>query len=418
MILAELDQTLVISKRLRILLQIGPGKLVDAVRRIIAVVYSLLVAEHLFAGKDERNTLRSEDAGLRKLIDAEQLGSTYCFRDILVGKRCDACLQTVYQTHIVVAAYITNLLGRIIGPRLLVIVHLCHIHLRMSNATHDTKLQTLLLTCKTSQERTLMVIRERTTERIAHIIAESTDALELLGIRLHRQFLGRISTTACTPSLTINIDARIDAVYHLTDSLHGFDVMNAHQVETETVDMIFVYPVFHALQHKLAHERLLRSSLVTAAGTVRILSILGLAIVIIRIGTLEVAAVDIESMVIYGIENHSDACLMQRHHHLLELLDAGCWRIRVGSVTAFRHIIVLRIITPVELWFVESGLIYRSEIEYRLEVDGVDAQILEIFDGLRLGEGEIFTLIFQAGCRRNGEITHVKLVDNEIGWRF
>ena len=182
--------------------------------------------------------------------------------------------------------------------------------------------------------------------------------------------------------------------------------------------MIFVYPVFHALQHKLAHERFLRSSLVTAAGTVRILSILGLAIVIIRIGTLEIAAVDIESMVIYGIENHSDACLMQRHHHLLELLDSGCWRIRVGSVTAFRHIIVLRIIPPVELWFVESGLIYRSEIEYRLEVDGVDAQILEIFDGLRLGEGEIFTLIFQAGCRRNGEITHVKLVDNEIGWRF
>ena len=105
-----------------------------------------------------------------------------------------------------------------------------------------------------------MVIRERTTERIAHIIAESTDALELLGIRLHRQFLGRISTAACTPSLTINIDAGIDAVYHLTDSLHGFDVMNTHQVETETIDMIFVYPVFHALQHKLAHERLFRSS--------------------------------------------------------------------------------------------------------------------------------------------------------------
>ena len=109
---------------------------------------------------------------------------------------------------------------------------------------------------------------------------------------------------------------------------------------------------------------------------------------------------------------------MQRHHHLLEFLDAGCWRIRIGSVTAFRHIIVLRVITPVELWLVESALIYRSKIEYRLEVNGVDAQILEIFDSLWLGEGEILTLIFQAGCRRNGEITHVKLVDNEIGWRF
>ena len=153
------------------------------------------------------------------------------------------------------AAYITDLLGRIVGPRLLVIVHLRHIHLRMGDATHDTELQTLLLTCKTCQERPLMVIRERTTERIAHIIAESTDALKLLGISLHRQLLGRISTAACTPSLTINIDARIDAVYHLTDSLHGFNVMNAHQVKTETVDVIFVYPIFHALQHILTHER-------------------------------------------------------------------------------------------------------------------------------------------------------------------
>ena len=61
--------------------------MVDAVRRIIAIVYSLLVAKHLLAGKDERNPLGSENAGLRKLVDAEQLGSTYCFWDILVGKR-------------------------------------------------------------------------------------------------------------------------------------------------------------------------------------------------------------------------------------------------------------------------------------------------------------------------------------------
>ena len=57
MVLAELNQILIEGECLWILLQIGPGKLVDAVRRIIAIVYSLLVAEHLFAGKDERNTL-------------------------------------------------------------------------------------------------------------------------------------------------------------------------------------------------------------------------------------------------------------------------------------------------------------------------------------------------------------------------
>ena len=51
-------------------------------------------------------------------------------------------------------------------------------------------------------------------------------------------------------------------------------------------------------------------------------------------------------------------------------------------------------------------------------MDGIDAEVLEIFDSLRFGEGEILALIFQARCRRNGEITHVELVDNEVGWRL
>ena len=123
-------------------------------------------------------------------------------------------------------------------------------------------------------------------------------------------------------------------------------------------------------------------------------------------------------MVIHGIENHSDASLVKCHHHLLELLDTGSRSIRVGTVAAFRHIIVLRIVTPVELRLVELGFIYGCIIEYRLEMDGIDAEVLEIFDSLRFGEGEILALIFQTRCRRNGEITHVKLVDNEVGWRL
>ena len=126
----------------------------------------------------------------------------------------------------------------------------------MSDATHDTELQTLLLSWKTSQERTLMVIRERTTKGITHIIAESANTIQLMGIRLHGEFLRRISTAACTPALTIDIDTRIDAVYHLTDSLHGLDIVNTHQVEAEAVDMEFINPVLHALKHKLAHQRL------------------------------------------------------------------------------------------------------------------------------------------------------------------
>ena len=51
-------------------------------------------------------------------------------------------------------------------------------------------------------------------------------------------------------------------------------------------------------------------------------------------------------------------------------------------------------------------------------MDGIDTEVLEIFDSLRFGKGEILALILQARCRRNGEITYVELVDNEVGWRL
>ena len=51
-------------------------------------------------------------------------------------------------------------------------------------------------------------------------------------------------------------------------------------------------------------------------------------------------------------------------------------------------------------------------------MDGIDAEVLEIFDSLRFGKGKILALILQTRCRRNREITYVELVDNEVGWRL
>ena len=56
MVLAELNQILIEGECLWILLQIGPGKLVDAIWRIETVMHSLLVAKHLLTSKDERHT--------------------------------------------------------------------------------------------------------------------------------------------------------------------------------------------------------------------------------------------------------------------------------------------------------------------------------------------------------------------------
>ena len=73
---------------------------------------------------------------------------------------------------------------------------------------------------------------------------------------LHGELLLRIGTGACTPTFTIDIDGGVDGIHHLADLIHRLDVMDTHQVEAEAVDMVFVDPVFHALQHELAHHRL------------------------------------------------------------------------------------------------------------------------------------------------------------------
>ena len=104
-------------------------------------------------------------------------------------------------------------------------------------------------------------------------------------------------------------------------------------------------------------------------------------------------------MIVDSIEDDTDACLMQRLHHLFELSHSDCRRKRIGTIAAIRHIIVLRIIPPVELWCIEACLIYRSKIEQRLEVYRIDTEALEIFYRLRFCQCQILAFILQSRGR-------------------
>ena len=77
MSLAQGNKTLVIGKHLRITFEIGPVKLVNGVGRTKTIVHTFLVAQHLFATKHERNTLRSEHKRLRQEVELYQFGSGY-----------------------------------------------------------------------------------------------------------------------------------------------------------------------------------------------------------------------------------------------------------------------------------------------------------------------------------------------------
>ena len=122
-------------------------------------------------------------------------------------------------------------------------------------------------------------------------------------------------------------------------------------------------------------------------------------------------------MIIHSVEDYADACLVQCLHHGLELTYAHLWPIWVCRVAAFGHIVVFRVVTPVELWVMELCLVYRSIVEERLKVDGIDAETLQIGYGARFGKSQILALVLHARSRANGEVAHVKLVDNLVGRR-
>ena len=57
MVLAQLNQILVVLEHLWIALQVIPVEMIDAVRRLKAVVYTFFVAQQFLATKHEGHTL-------------------------------------------------------------------------------------------------------------------------------------------------------------------------------------------------------------------------------------------------------------------------------------------------------------------------------------------------------------------------
>ena len=285
----------------------------------------------------------------------------------------------------------------------------------MGDAAHDAELQALLLAGDAGQEGSLVVIRERAAQGIAHVVAEHGDARHLVSVGLHGQLLLRVGARRSAPPLSIDEDGGVYLSHLPLDEVHGLYVMHAHQVHAEAVNMVLFHPVTHALQHELPHERLLGSRLVAAARTVAWGSIGVIAIVIARIGLLEIAALQVESVIVNHVQYYPYARLVQGLHHLLELLDAGGGHIGICGIAAIRHVVVHGVISPVVLRRVQARLVYRGVIEGRQDMHGVHAQVTEMLDGPRLGERQELARIL--GITAHGEVTMVHLVDDQVRGR-
>ena len=284
----------------------------------------------------------------------------------------------------------------------------------MADGTGNAELDTLLLTRHSHEETALRVVGERTAQRVTHVVAEGTDAVEPARVGLHGELVLRIGARAGTPSLTIYIYRGVDTVDGGAYVVHRLNVVYAHEVEAEAVDVILIYPVLHALLHELAHERFLRCRLVAAARAVAVLAIGCLAVEIVGPGFLEVGAVDVERVVVHNIENNPDANPVQGLHHLLELAYARLGVGGVGGIGTLGHVVVHGVVAPVVLRAVRARLVDRGVVERRQDVYGVDAQVPQIVDGGRLREGEKLALVADARREIHREVAVVKLVDNEV----
>ena len=72
MILSERNEPTVIVKHLRIAFLVRPVYLIDAVRRLKAIMYALLRAQQFLAGKHEGYALRREDCRLCQQVETDK----------------------------------------------------------------------------------------------------------------------------------------------------------------------------------------------------------------------------------------------------------------------------------------------------------------------------------------------------------
>ena len=85
-------------------------------------------------------------------------------------------------------------------------------------------------------------------------------------------------------------------------------------------------------------------------------------------------------MVIDHVEDHAEACLVKSLDHLLELLDTGHRIVWISRERSLYSIVVKRLVTPVVLVVLKTGLVDCSEVSRRKELNVSHSDLLEVVD--------------------------------------
>ena len=213
--------------------------------------------------------------------------------------------------------------------------------------TSDQTVHEGLLTGRITGGEAAFVVKGRADEGVADIVAERTYARHFIGPFLHSEVFVRVCRSHGSPPFTIGEDGGVDLIEGRTDGVHGLLVMDAHEVKTETIDVVLACPVANGLNHEAAVHLVVGSGLVAATGTVGVRTIFVEAVEILRHYASECATHDIVSVVVNDIHDDADTGFVERLDHLFRFANTASRIVGVGGITAFRYVVVHRIVAPV-----------------------------------------------------------------------
>ena len=412
---------------------------VDRITGLVAVLVAALGAQELLAHLELGDAERHEDGGVGELRGLDDLRLLPGFVEAFVAAlHKQRLLELVVERQVVVDLHIVDHLAgiRVLDNSVLAVVSTVAVGAERAfgravevaaaeHVVHDERFHTLLA----RDEPVVLIGEHRALEAVADRIVEERNGgvrgVELVAIGLNRH-RGLVHRGVHVPTFADDDDRRVDLVEGRAHLLHRLHIMQAHEVETEAVHVVFLRPVGHGIHDVLAHHRTLGGGVVAAARVVDERAVL-VAEVVPRHREPERVRRGIGNMVVHHVHDHTQAVGMQAVHHLLGLDHAVGGVGRVRGVGAFRHIVVERIVTPVVVGVIERlRLVDARVVEHRLDLHMRDAELLEVVHAGGLARGVRGAVLDHAqvlaalcgvhtGVLVLREVADVRLRDHRVG---
>ena len=227
----------------------------------------------------------------------------------------------------------------------------------------------------------LLRVQHMPLNRVARGVAEPADAAAQPGhaalVRQDRPgFHGRVGGR---PRLAVQQDPppvrqRVDRGAH---GVHGLHVDQAHQVEAEAVDVVFAGPVRHRIHNVPAEHRVFAGRVAAAAGTVGERPIVRAAAEVAGHHAFEPVVGGVH-VVVDHVHDDLEPRAVQGLDHRLAFADPHLAVVGVGAVGAFGHVVVDRVVPPVELAVLGQGLVHGAVVVERQQLHAGHAEALEV----------------------------------------